>query len=122
MKKNNIKEIILGAVTIIVIGASAYFLSFALGKWSNKVDKVIGTESASIQREKFKENKSYVEGMINDLNKYKREYEKALEDEKEGVLNYIDSEFANFDETLIENQTLYNFLMDVRNDNLNQLK
>ena len=119
MKKNNIKEIIVGAITIAVVAGIIYVAPFALGKWNNKVDKVIGVESASIQREKFKENKSYVEGMISDLGKYKREYEKATEDEKRGIVIFIQGEFANFDAELIDNDSLYSFLMDIRNGNLN---
>lgn len=118
MKKSNVKEIIITVLLGAVTFGGIYMLPFVLGKWGNKVDKVIGTESASIQREKFKESKSYVEGMINDLAKYKREYDKAADDEKAGIVSYIDSEFANFDEGLIDNQSLYNFLMDVRSGNL----
>ena len=90
-------------------------LTFGAGKVENIYDKTIGKERVSIQREKFKESSSYVEGMINSLSEYKSEYEVAeTKEEKEQIKKFIDSKFSNFDINLIENQTLYKFLSDIR--------
>lgn len=90
-------------------------LAFGLGKVGNIYDKTIGKESVSIQREKFKESSSYVDGMINSLSEYKREYDVAeTKEEKEQIKKFIDGKFSNFDINLIENKTLYKFLSDIR--------
>lgn len=110
----------IGSLAGLVLGVVLLVgLTFGGGKIANIYDRTIGKESVSIQREKFKESKSYVEGMVNSLAEYKREYERAeTEEEKKQVLNFIDSKFANFDADLIENDILYKFLKDVRNGNL----
>lgn len=88
---------------------------FFFGAYGNMYDKVIGTQHESVQRQKFKQNASYVEGKISDLAKYKREYEKEKDPvAKKSIANLIDEDFANFDVTLIENQDLYNFLQEIR--------
>lgn len=100
---------------IIVVGVSTGVLFFT-GKMDNMFLATIGKERANIKREVFKESKSYVEGMIEDLSNYKREFERTDDmDEKEQIANMIDAEFSNFDINKIENQNLYNFLLDIRN-------
>lgn len=113
------KEIFGGIIVTILGLVLVVGLMFGGGAIGNLYDRTINKESVSIQREKFKESKSYVEGMINSLSEYKREYERAeTNEEKEQVANLIDSKFSNFDSSLIENDSLYKFLMDVRNGNL----
>lgn len=117
MKKNVLDFVIKGIATCLAVVAIIGGLFLGL-KAGNVIKGTIGKESVSIDREIFKENKSYVEGMVNDLADYKREFERASdEEEKKQIANYIDSHFANFDATLIENNTLYKFLMDIRNGN-----
>ncbi len=109
---------ILGGVTV---GVIAIVSLFGIGKISNIYDRTINKESVSIQREKFKESKSYVEGMINTLAEYKREYERAkTKEEKEQIRNLIDSKFSNFNIDYIENKDLYNFLQQMRGGSFNE--
>lgn len=110
----NLKFKIIAGIAGIAIVGGIYFTPFILGEWANRVDKSVGTKSASIQREKFKESKSYVEGMINDLSKHKREYEKASDEDKKALRIYIDDKYSNFNEDLIENDVLKKFLEDIR--------
>lgn len=103
-----------------IIGLASIFILtiviFASGRLDNIYLATIGKERANIKREVFKEGKSYVEGMIEDLSSYKREFERTDDiSEKEQIANMIDAEFSNFDANKIENASLYNFLMDIRN-------
>lgn len=111
MFKEAVGYVLAGAVVIVGITV----LGFATGKLDNFYLSTVGKERANIKREVFKESKSYVEGMIEDLSNYKREFERTEDiNEKEQIANMIDAEFSNFDITKIENQSLYNFLLDIR--------
>jgi hypothetical protein len=69
-----------------------------------------------IERNNFKHSKSFVEGKITDLANYKREYERAkTPEEKQQIANFVSSEYANFDANLIENSSLYNWLIQIQN-------
>lgn len=114
MKKDVLMELTVGIVTFTVaIGGI-----FAIGKLDNKFLATIGKERASIKREVFKESKSYVEGMVEDLSSYKREFDRTDDvDEKEQIANIIHGEFANFDINKIEDSNLRGFLLDIREGN-----
>lgn len=100
---------------VIVLGLSVGAMFFT-GKMDNVFLSTIGKERANIKRDIYKESKSYVEGMVEDLSNYKREFERTDDiSEKEQIANMIDAEFSNFDINKIENQNLYNFLIDIRN-------
>lgn len=115
------KKILMYGFSGLTIGVLAIVSLFGVGKISNIYDRTINKENVSIQREKFKESKAYVEGMINTLAEYKREYERAeTKEEKEQIRNLIDSKFSNFNIDYIENKDLYNFLQKVRGGKLNE--
>lgn len=112
------KELVGCVVGVVIVLGVAVGGMFFTGKLDNIYLGTIGKERESVKREVFKESKSYVEGMIEDLSNYKREFERADDvSEKEQIVNMIDSEFSNFDITKIENQNLYNFLLDIREGN-----
>lgn len=102
----------------VLIGGVILATPFAMGMYSNMVDKVVGKQYNDVQREKFKEGTTYVEGKINDLSRYKREYEKANESDKQAIAINIKDEFSNFDYNKIENRNLKQFLLDILNNNL----
>lgn len=105
------KQIIGGVIVVGLCIAG----TFAIGKLDNIGLATLGKERANIKREIYKESKSYVEGMVEDLSNYKREFERTGDiNEKEQIANMIDAEFANFDINKIENANLYNFLLDIR--------
>ncbi|MDU1308851.1 MAG: hypothetical protein E6936_15520 [Clostridium perfringens] len=115
------KKILMYGFSGLTIGTLAIVSLFGVGKIANIYDRTINKESVSIQREKFKESKSYVEGMINTLAEYQREYERAeTKEEKEQIRNLIDSKFSNFNIDYIENKALYNFLQKVRGGKLDE--
>jgi hypothetical protein len=68
----------------------------------------------NVERETFKNTKSYSEGMVKQLAKYYSEYSKADNVEKQVITTVIKSDFANFDESKIESTKLRNFLINIR--------
>jgi hypothetical protein len=69
----------------------------------------------NVRRNVFENTKSYVHGKIQDLSKYYAEYQKAETDQdKEVIANLIKTQFADFDENLIDNYILRSFLKEQR--------
>jgi len=67
----------------------------------------------------FKQSVTYNEGVLDDLAKYRLEMIKAEDDiEKNAIAEMVNSRFANYDESKIENSDLKEFLRDCRNMNL----
>lgn len=92
-----------------------FFLGFA-GVIDLQFYKYFGVQKANVQRQIFKENKSYVEGMVSDLAKYKYEYETEKDETaKAAITDLIRSKYANFDISNIEDIGSQNFLREVRN-------
>lgn len=64
-------------------------------------------------REIFKQSITYNEGMLDDLAKYKYEYDTADSDNaRDGIAALVRQRFANFDKSKIENRDLRLFLED----------
>lgn len=115
MFKEAVGYVVVGAISLAAIIGGM----FLFGKASNKFEATIGTEYKNIKREQFENSTSYVHGMIKDLSKCKKEYDLAKdESEKKAILSYIDSTFAQFDISKIDNDDLRMFLQDVRDGNL----
>lgn len=107
----NVLKFVLSTVVILIILTGALFYSGVIG---NLYNATIGRKHMDIQRENFEHNKSYVHGKIEDLAKYKREYQRATTiEEKAQIRNFVMDEFANFDKNYIDNSDLYNFLLEM---------
>ena len=103
-----------GLLGIVLMAAVLVGLAFGTGAMTNLYNATIGKRAVDVQREVFQESKPYVFGKIDDLAKYKRQYEMATDPaEKAQVRNWILDEFANFDPSQIQNPDLYNFLMEM---------
>jgi mannosyltransferase OCH1-like enzyme len=101
-------------ITILII-ALLIGIAFGSGLLDLKFYEFFGVRKANIQREIFKENKSYIEGMISDLSKYKYEYEMETDEvAKMAIANLIRDKFANFDSSNIESSGLKQFLIQIR--------
>lgn len=97
---------------VLAVLLSISLLSLYFGFFGNFFDATVGKQQLDIQRTNFEHSKSYIDGKIDDLAKYKREYATAAtKDEKEQVKNYILSDFANFNTADIQNSDLRNFLL-----------
>lgn len=110
--KEVIKYITIG-VGILLAGT---YLLFALGYIGNKYDETVGKDHANIERQNFEQSKSYVDGKVQDLENYRKEYQQTTSKaEKEQIKNYIVDEFSNFNENNIQNQSLKQFLDEMEN-------
>lgn len=112
-----IKQIILAVIGSIF---AITVLMFVTGTIDIAYMKTIGKEvkvtRANVDREVFKENKSYVEGNIQDLINYKHQWTTAKsEDDKLAIESVIRDQFANFDQDKIENIQLKYFLQEILN-------
>jgi hypothetical protein len=97
----------------IIIGLLA--LTLGLGYYGVFYKNTVGVQDANADRNIFKENKSYVEGMINDLSRLKLEYAQQQDPiAKKALGDTIRERFSNFDINKIEDVNLRNFLMQIR--------
>lgn len=106
-------------VKITLLGILGFAISlgvcFGLGVIDLKFYKYFGTEKASIQRDIFKENKSYIEGMASDLAKYK--YELSIEKDEvaqKAIKDLIRSKYSDFDIENLKDNSLKSFLIGIR--------
>lgn len=108
------KEIVAWLLALVIGSAIIIGLLFAFGVVGNKFNATVGRQALNVERENFEHSKPFVEGKIQDLAKYKREYERAADPaEKKQIRAYVLDEFANFDKSMIENRDLRNFLDDL---------
>ncbi|MFL0249964.1 hypothetical protein ACJDT4_05970 [Clostridium neuense] len=94
-------------------------LGFATGEIQAIYNRTVGVDVSSSETDKFHASKGYVDGMIQDLSKYKLELAQTTDSTaRHAIISHINEEFSNFDENKIKNQDLKQFLIDVRNDNI----
>jgi hypothetical protein len=68
----------------------------------------------NIRREVYEQTKSRVEGVVQDLGKYYREYQEADGDGKKIIENTVQMRFGNFDAELIDNYKLKSWFISIR--------
>lgn len=104
---------------VFVVLIAPFILYITVDSFTVWWDGLIGVKKADVKREIFKHNKSYIEGHIQDLLRYKLDYELAKEeDEKKAIAFHIRHNFANFDESYIDNQELVEFLQKIKRGEL----
>lgn len=109
MGKFKIFGIAVGGIAAIMLVMFVFGL-FGLG-WF----KFFGPKKEDIRREIFENTQSYVHGKIQDLAKYKLEYDSATNDNsKEAIRQIILSRFAEFDDSKIKAAGLRQFLVKQR--------
>jgi len=90
-------------------------LSAGLGLVDLQFYKYFGVERANVEREIFKENKTYIEGMASDLAKYRFEMEKEKDETaRMAIANLIRSKYADFDIETLKDESLKEFLRRMR--------
>lgn len=100
--KSIIKKILIVVIVLSIIGAIG---GVGYRYWRVNTDRMI-----------FKQSVTYNEGMLDDLAKYKLEMVKAEDDiEKAAIAELVNSRYANFDASKIENTDLKKFLSDCQN-------
>jgi hypothetical protein len=107
MKKKVFYSII-GVISILV-------LVFALAYLDLVFKRFFGPKHENVRREIFENTKSYSHGKTQDLARYYEQYTKAeSQSDKDAVSELIKMQFADFDESVIRNAKLRNFLTSVR--------
>jgi hypothetical protein len=96
------------------IVAAALAVIFVIGLFGLGWNKFFLPKQENIRREVFEETQSFVHGKIQDLAKYKLEYDKASPESQEALRFIIINRFAEFDETKIKSAGLRNFLIKIR--------
>lgn len=73
--------------------------------------RTIGVAQKDAEREAYKATMVYNEGMLDDLAKYKYEYDVAADDvERAAIASLVRNRFSNFDKSRIDNYSLVKFL------------
>ena len=117
----NFKNALLGVLGFVLGLAILFGICYGFGLVEVGLTNTIGIKYEDAKRNRFENSTSYVHGMIDRLSEYKRQFDTEDNvDNKIAILNTIDDEFAQFDETKIDNSTLRAFLIDVRNGSLRQ--
>jgi hypothetical protein len=113
------KDVLKGIGIFIVSFAVIVGILFACGVVDLNFESYFGTKHADNQRKIFKGSQSYIEGMANDLAKYK--YELTTEKDKtarKAIIDLIIDKYSDFDENKLESESLKQFLIDIRNGSI----
>ena len=94
----------------IILAGSMLALDYFMNvKWFGFIEP----QKENVRREIFTNTRSYNEAKVQDLLKYRLEYLKAKEDEKEAIASTIRLSFAEFDESKLQPE-LRNFLRKIK--------
>lgn len=89
-------------IVVLILSAIGTIFGFGYKYFKTNTDRII-----------FKQSVTYNEGMLDDLAKYKYEYDMAKDEiEQEAIKTLVRNRFANFDKSKIENYELLEFLED----------
>jgi hypothetical protein len=90
-------------------------LTFLTGGIDLAYKKVFKPAHENVDREVFENTQSYVHGKVQDLAKYKREYDATNDPiERKAIQNIINQQFAQFDKKKIVDDDLRDFLVIMR--------
>jgi hypothetical protein len=80
-------------------------------------------EHTNVQRENFENSESYVKGMVNDLAKYKYEFETENDViAKKAIIDLVVGKFSDFPENKINDVNIKTWLIDVKSGKYNNLE
>jgi hypothetical protein len=109
--KEGVKWAALSLLGLVVLVAVAFVLGLGGLQWK----RFFAPRHENVRREVFEETQSYVHGKVQDLAKYKDEYDKAdSAEDREAVRQVIVLRYAEFDETKIKAAGLRAFLVRMR--------
>jgi len=95
-------------IWVLIVTIICSIAGVGLKMWHVNADRVI-----------FKQSLTYNEGVLDDLANYRLQMIQTDDEiEKKAIAEMINSRFANYDESKIENDDLRRFLKDCRNMNL----
>ena len=103
-------KIFAGVVSSLLLFALLLGFLFGMEHLGIAWEGYFGPKRAAVKREVFKETRSYNEGMIQQLARYRLQYIKAESDvEKEAIASTVRNMFAEYDKTKLSPE-LRNFL------------
>lgn len=92
-------------IVVVIFAIMGTLFAAGLRYFNTNADRII-----------FKQSIAYNEGKLDDLAKYRLEFLQTEDPvERKAIQEYVNSTFANFDESKIENKELRDFLRDCRN-------
>jgi hypothetical protein len=95
--------------------AALVAVAFAAGLFELGMFQFFAPKFENVRREVFEQTQSYTHGKIQDLAKYKAEYDAAeSEEDRQAIRGVILMRFAEFDETKIRSLGLQQFLREMR--------
>jgi hypothetical protein len=103
---------LIGIAILVIIG-------FGSGKLQALYNRTVGTDIESSQTDIYHNNKGYIDGMTSDLANYKRELTTEKDPTaRQAIINLIVEKYANFPQSNIKDPGLRQFLVDVKNGNI----
>ncbi len=108
-------RIVLWTIGIVASIALLIAIAFALELGGLQWKSYFNPKHAAVDREVFKQTRSYNEGKEQDLVKYRYEYMRAkTNDDKEAIASTVRLAFADYNESLLESDELRDFLRMVK--------
>jgi hypothetical protein len=103
-------------ITLITIGSiiGLFLLIFLANEFEIFGTRFWGVRKENARREVFEQTQSYIEGKRQELIKLHHEWNKATPEDKIVIEATIRMNFANFDESKIEQPELYLFLKNIK--------
>lgn len=105
-------------IILICIAAIAALvgISFGMGYINVGYTKTVVKAQTNANREVYEQSASYVEGKIEELTKYRLEYNRSKDpQDKAAIASMLVQDFANFDESKLSPE-LYQFLESIKNN------
>lgn len=101
----------------ITIGVIALIILIAWGTGGLNIlyTKTIGKDQQNAQTTVFHQTQGYVDGAVSDISKVKLEYDQSNDTTaKEGLINYVRTNYSNLDPSLINNLTIRAWLQHIQ--------
>jgi len=98
---------VIGAIILVLLIMAA--ITFLTLGW----DKFFSPKFENVRRDVFEATKSYNQGKVQELAKYKLEYERATGTDKDAIASAIRHTFADYNNSKLDSQ-LKGFLQKVR--------
>jgi hypothetical protein len=103
----------------ILIGALIMGSVLGLGWFGVYYKSTVGQASRNADHQVFKNSTAYVDGMASDLADFQLQLMQEQDPTaRKAIINVILERYSNFDETKLESKSLREFLVDVRNGNI----
>jgi hypothetical protein len=105
------KEVLGWVLAAVAASVLMFSLAFGLTWVGIEWQGFFGPKQAAVERKIFKETRSYNEGMIQQLSRYRLQYVRSKDEvERQAILSTVRSMFAEYDADTLPSVELRNFL------------